>query len=129
MKGLSGADFSYADLSKAFLHSADLTNTVVEGTSFFDANMIGITMDNCRGKNARFHFARLWDGKFRNVVLKNAMFFNSEVCDCDFTGADLEETCFYLSDMDNTIFRDMNLRDAGLSYTYRTYNLVIDLAG
>ena len=117
----SGANLSNADLSNAMLHSADLSGAMVDETLFVNANLTMARLDGCKGKNTIFHLAHMWDCSIMKAILPGASFLWSKVCDCDFTGSDLEEACFACADLDNAIFTRTNLKNANLCFATRTY--------
>lgn len=118
---LIGADFSYADLHQAFMHKADFSEAIIEGACFTNADLITAKLNNCKGRNARFHYSCMWECELKNAVLTKADFLGAEVCDCDFTESDLEEAMFACADLDNAVFKNTNLKNADFNFAYRTF--------
>ena len=109
---LTGTNLSHADLKQGFLHDADLTGAIVEKADFFGANLTMAKLDKCAGSEARFAFSRMWGCQIKSAELKKAFYFGAQVCDCDFSGSDLEAANFSTADLDNSVFVDTNLKDA-----------------
>ena len=118
---LTGTNLSHADLKQGFLHDADLTGAIVEKADFFGANLTMAKLDKCAGSEARFAFSRMWGCQIKSAELKKAFYFGAQVCDCDFSGSDLEAANFSTADLDNSVFVDTNLKDADFFDADRTY--------
>ena len=118
---LTGANLSNANLWQAFMFGADLTRATIEGTIFQRSEMHKVKLNECKGKNACFMGACMWECEFVNAELSKAIFTFAEVCDSDFSGADLEGASFMFADLDNAVFSDTNMKKADLSFSTRHY--------
>ena len=116
-----GANLSNANLFQAFLHGADMSKAIIDEANLTNANLTRAGLNECSGRKARFAFSCLWDCDFKNAVLPGAFFFEAGVCDCDFTGSDLEETSYIHADLDNSVFEDTNLKNADFDYARRVF--------
>ncbi|SFQ38779.1 Uncharacterized protein YjbI, contains pentapeptide repeats [Lachnospiraceae bacterium XBB1006] len=97
---LTRANLSHANLWGAYLHNIDLTEAMLDETVFINANLTLSKLNGCKGEKTRFTFVCMWDCEITNASLKKADFFEAQICNCDFTGSDLEEACFACADFD-----------------------------
>ncbi len=118
---LAGANLSYANLWEADLHNANLKGATVDGTIFMSANLTRAVLDECKGESTRFSLVCMWECSIKNAYLKKASFFDSKICDCDFSGSNLERAFFVGADFDDSVFENTWLCDAFLDSADRTY--------
>jgi hypothetical protein len=112
---------SYANLWEADLHNAKLKGATVDGTNFMSANLTRAVLDECKGESTRFSLVCMWECSIKNACLKKASFFDSKICDCDFSGSNLERAFFVGADFDDSVFENTRLCDAFLDSADRTY--------
>lgn len=118
---LTRANLSHANLWGAYLHNINLTEAILEETLFINANLTLSKLNGCRGEKTRFTFVCMWDCEVKNASLKKANFLEAQICNCDFTGSDLEESCFACADFDDAIFVNTKLCNADFDFADRTY--------
>ncbi len=118
---LAGANLSYANLCEAYLHNVDLTGATIEETIFGSANLTLSKLNECKGERARFTYACMWDCEIMDASLMKASFLDAEICNCDFTGSNLEGACFACADFDDATFVNTKLCNADFDYAKRTY--------
>ena len=118
---LVGANLSNAYMSGAILMEADLRDATIEGADLMGAQLTHANCDGCKCDKARFLSTCVWDTSFKKASLRNLRGLYSEICDCDFTDADLEGADLLRADMDNAVFVRANLKNANFSYASRVF--------
>lgn len=128
---LDGSDFSFADMSSsnlthaslqnAFLFNVNLSRANIESADFTMVDMCHAVLNGVKGKGAHFNFSTMWDCNVSDAFLEKAGFLESKLCDCDFTGSNLEKACFAGADLDNAVFQNASLKDADFMYARRTF--------
>jgi uncharacterized protein YjbI with pentapeptide repeats len=118
---LKNTNLSHADLWESYLHKADLTGALIEGTVLYGSNLTLAKFNECKGERACFSFACMWDCEIKSAKLKKANFLEAQICNCDFTGSDLEEACFACADFDDATFVNTRLINADLDFAKRTH--------
>lgn len=118
---LTRANLSHANLWDAYLHNVNLTEAILEETLFIGANLTLSKLTGCKGEKTCFTFVCMWDCEVKNASLKKANFLEAQICNCDFSGSDLEETCFACADFDDATFVNTKLCNADFDFAERTY--------
>ena len=118
----------HADLRKAFLVYADLTDTNLVGAKFFGADLNSAFFENANASNAFFSHADLVKANFKGANLTNTEFIEAYLeaanlycanfTNANLRGADLTDARVENADFTNAYFIDANLKNTKFQFVH-----------
>lgn len=110
-RGAKPADFTAANLQRAYLVGADLRLA-----EFVDADLRGANLQGADLRGARFWFARMGNANLQGADLRGASLGAAELLSANLQGAQLERAHMTQADLDAADLRGANLREAILAH-------------
>lgn len=87
----SGQDLTDSTFTKANLREANLSNTQLQGVSFFGANLESVNLEGADLRNATLDSARFVNANLKNANLEGAFAFNTKFNGATIDGADFTD--------------------------------------
>ena len=119
---LEDANFTYANLRAAGFESSNLTFANLENTNLVHANF-----DNTILKNTNFNGAKLWKTKLNNTDLENSSFVGTDNYYSEFRKSNLKNVDFQSSYLSNVDFTGADLTNVNLLYVYPVDSIFDDV--
>ena len=119
---LEDAKFTYANLRAAGFESSNLTFANLENTNLVHANF-----DNTILKNTNFNGAKLWKTKLNNTDLENSSFVETDNYYAEFRKSNLKNADFQSSYLSNVDFTGADLTNVNLLYVYPVDSIFDDV--
>lgn len=87
----SGKDLMDSTFTKANLREANLSNTKLQGVSFFGANLESANLEGADLRSATLDSARFVNANLKNAILEGAFAFNTKFNGATIDGADFTD--------------------------------------
>lgn len=116
---LSGKEFEYCSFEGCVFDSVRLKHAVFENCKFISSSLMMTDVKQATFDGVIFKGCKITGINFSelNTFRMSLAFFNTKLLSCSFIGLDLPETPFEASVIDDTIFRECNLKNSSFKNT------------